>query len=343
MQYLLPSVAACADNEVPDGTLHLPRNHTEGDLPNIAISTGGADSLECLFRRVGIDASEFAGGTTGQGRVHIFQGSPQSGGYPADTNPSAPASYAALWDTATDLAQFDMVVLSCEGGETLRMQQQNLLNYVDSGGRVFASHYHYAWFIEGPFAQFNVAAWTRGTVNNDLNAIVETTYQGQAFPKGLAMHDWLATVGALTNGELPIRQARHNADIGPANEPTSVPWITADNQSATPGANMYFSFDTPVLTSAQTNGDAGGQCGRVVYSDMHVGGASGDYGTPVNDPLNMGLVPNGSIVPSGCADNALSPQEQALEFMIFDLSACLTPVTSTPNPPPTTGTGGGVR
>ncbi len=343
MQFVLPSVSACTDNPVPDGTLHLPRNHAEGDLPNIAISTGGADSLECLFRRIGIDDAEFGGGATGGGRVHIFQGSQESKAYPANTNPPAPASYATLWDRVADLMPFDMVILSCEGAETLRMQQQNLLEYVDSGGRVFASHYHYAWFIDGPFARYNVATWTRGSDNNNVYARVETTYQGQAFPKGQAMHDWLANVGALTNDELPILQARHNANIGPANEPTSVPWITADDHSATPGANMYFSFDTPILTSAQNSGDAGGQCGRVVYSDMHVGGASGDYGTPVDDPNNAGTIPAGSIVPSGCADNALSPQEQALEFMIFDLSACLTPVTSTPAPPPATGSSGGVR
>jgi hypothetical protein len=39
------------------------------------------------------------------------------------------------------------------------------------------------------------------------------------------------------------------------------------------------------------------------------------------------------IVPSGCTMHPLTPQEKALEFMIFDLSSCLVPVGQAPHPP----------
>jgi hypothetical protein len=213
---------------------------------------------------------------------------------------------------------YDITLLTCEGHETTGMNQQALFNYAQLGGRVFASHFHYAWFNSGPFAAENLAKWTPMTQDiGDINGVVETTLpNGSAFPRGVAMQEWLMNVGALTNGELPIVQARHNADVSVANTP-SIPWIVADKNTGmrAAGATEYFSFDTPFGTPA------GEQCGRVVYSDLHVGAASMDYG----GQSAQGLIPANAIVPSGCANNKLSPQEDALEFMLFDLSGCITP------------------
>jgi hypothetical protein len=91
-QFTLPAVAMCADTPIPDGTLTLPKNGSEGDLPSIAISTGGADSLECLLARVGIDKAEYVPGAGGAGHVHIFRGKggPDTGAWPSATCTSAP-------------------------------------------------------------------------------------------------------------------------------------------------------------------------------------------------------------------------------------------------------------
>jgi hypothetical protein len=313
-QMTIPNIAPCKDNALPDKSLMLPKNHGEGDIPNIAISTGSADSLECLLRRVGVDASEYTPGAPGPARIHIFRGGGRRGGAP-DTSSPAPSSPTSLWATSPDIMAFDIVLLSCEGDETATMNQQVLFDYAAAGGRVFASHFHYAWFNTGPFGAANLATWTTGSNSiGDINGDILTTLpNGQPFPKGTAMRQWLGNVGALTAGLLPIVQARHNSDLSVANTP-STPWIVPVPSTA-PGATQYFSFDTPLQAAADQ------KCGRVVFSDLHVGGAGNDYGGAV------------STVPDGCENVDLSPQEKALEFMLFDLSACLTPVSLPPAPP----------
>ncbi len=342
MQYVIPNVTECTDNNAStllNTTIRLPKNHTEGDLPSMAISTGIADSLECLLRRMGVDASEYVpgAGTPGQGNVHIFTGG--APGYQgAETSPQSPQSYSNLFDTAADLDLYDLVLFSCEGASTAYMgsfAQNNLWNYVNNGGRVFASHYHFAWFqpstagSPNPFSTTMpaLATWANTTGNDILNDsmsfqgdVATTLPDGKtAFPEGVALKAWLGNVGALdSSGKLDIFYARHNANLSPTNS-LSQPWISLDpSVSAAPGASQYFSFDTPIGTAAPE------QCGRVVYSDLHVSGGPGVTEPPGTTPdysAGGGI----DIVPDGCAIRPLTPQEKALEFMIFDLSACLIP------------------
>jgi hypothetical protein len=329
-QLTLNTVAACKDNPQPDKSLKLPANHMEGDIPNIAVSTGGADTLECLFIRMGIDASEYMPGATGPGRIHIFQGGTSGTffgiaiGASPNTSPAGPVSSTALWNSDPDIMDFDMVLLSCEGSETTNMNQQVLFDYAAKGGRVFASHFHYAWFNSGPFASAaNLATWTPGAntlgmMGGNINADVQTTLlNGGPFPKGQYLKQWLGVVGALgvngaPAGELPIQQARHNANLSTSNT-QSTSWIVPDpSVGASAGTTEYFSFNTPLGMGTEN------QCGRVVYSDLHVGGGSKDMG---------------GTVPSECSTGDLSPQEKALEFMLFDLSACIVPDNTPPKIP----------
>jgi hypothetical protein len=344
-EYLLPSVTKCVDNPQPDKTLRLPKNAINGDgnLPDIAISTGDADSLECLLLRIGVDADEWMGGPGTAGHIHIFEGNG------ANTVMPGPASYMALWDQTADLMKYDITLLSCEGAETGNLTdqgRQSLLDYADQGGRVFASHFHYSWFNVGPWAALNLATWYPG--GNHLDPadlasfpgdVYTTLLNGQPFPEGVALHQWLGVVNALTNNQLPIYYGRLNADVlptaGPPNTP-SQPWIvldpsvmvTVDNVPAA-NAAQYFSVDTPIGNAQK--------CGRVVYSDLHVSGgaASVEAAFPYFTTDYPGLPQNSGmgVVPTGCAMHPLTPQEKALEFMIFDLSSCLIPIGQVAMPP----------
>jgi hypothetical protein len=335
MQYTIPNVTKCTDNDASvllNAKLTLPSNHTVGDIPAIAISTGAADTLECLLVRIGVDESEYGGGPSGPGRIHIFTTNNPDSGPGADTMPGAPTSSTSLWAMDSQIMPYDIVLLTCEGAETDGVEPQTLFDYAQNGGRVFASHFHYAWFTNdaadassNPFIPENLAAWTPTaetytTANGVIDAVIEQTLPGGGtFPRGVAMAQWLANVNALQpDGELQIEQARHNAVVSSANT-QSLPWIVADQTANPAGATQYFSFDTPFGTAAAE------QCGRVVYSDLHVGAASNDYGGYQTSGTGYGLIDQPAIVPTGCTKGSLSDQEKALEFMLFDLSGCVTP------------------
>jgi hypothetical protein len=326
------NVTQCADN--PQGNISLPKNHTDGmyaSIPNMAVSTGMADSLECLLTRIGIDEAEYSGDpNTGAARVHVFQGS----GGNAAANPASPTSSTSLWDSDSDLERYDIVLLSCEGSPTTGANPQTIADYVSKGGRVFGEHYHYAFFANQ--SQFtNTADWSQATSGNDsypgaITGQVQTTLlNGKPFPEGQALQTWLGNVGAATGGTLSIGVARHDALVGATN--VSTPWIQASSGTS-PMSSQYFSWDMPF--NAPVN-DAGvpQYCGRVVFSDLHVSGSNGLGGIDYQ---------SSTIVPGGCANTAtLQADEDALEFILFDLSSCLTPVgypPKPPQPPPEAGT-----
>ena len=340
------NVTACQDNPQPDKTLLLPNSvvpsDTDDNMPDIAISTGMADSLECLMTRIGLPAAEYVAGPGGNGgqHLHVFAGGQMGGGGGGGVrigqaeNPGmagAPVSSTNLWSSQAQLMPYDITLLSCEGGETYNANPQVLEQYLNAGGRVFASHYHYAWF-SGPIGTGqgysaptdwgnNLASWTAngggGGGGGAIGGTIVTTLNGTNMPfvKGQALDQWLGLVNALGQngvpaGQLSIFQPRFNAQVGPANKP-SQPWITS-----TPWT-MYFSFDTPVNAPPTPDGGAPNYCGRAVFSDLHVAG----------DPSTMDTM----SPPGGCATGPLSPQEKALEFMLFDLSACVIPDTVPPS------------
>jgi hypothetical protein len=352
---------------VDAGKITLPKNGTEGDIPDIAVSTGGADSLECLLARIGLDSSEYVPGWTQPGHIHIYNGGggiAGLGGGGEETNPmaGAPESSGAggLWDTSADLMKNDIVLLSCEWEETVGAIPANLETYLNAGGRAFASHFHYAWFHGSKTGGYaapadwgnNLATWTTGSNSSGddttpVGGTIDTTLNagGGSFAKGLALQQWLTVVNALgagvPAGEVPILAPRYNANVGAANKP-SQPWIDLDpatdpNGSAGDATTLYFSFDTPVSTAANPS-----YCGRAVFSGLHVGGASYDG---VNCSAggkgggggggNAGGCNTGHVAaappPAGCdTTHPLSPQEKVLEFMLFDLSSCVIPDTQPP-------------
>jgi hypothetical protein len=319
----LPYIAPCTDTPLEADITRLPRNSTEGDLPKIAVTTGGSDALECLVKKIGVDVEEFSPGSD-KGRVNLFSGYRAAKTMISDgaSVPLRPAE--ELWASSDQMLDYDMILMGCEGesslwrsadkvipeGATPRpvAMQLEVRKYADLGGRIFGSHWHHRWInsddstpdnpyppMGPPVATFATSA---GSVPDSALSV------DSSFPKGLAFRDWLMNVDASTvAGQLDVVGLEHTVD---AVDPSLARrWIygTDKNPNRMPDMVQYFSFTTPVGAP---------ECGRMVFSDVHVS-FGGD---------KLAAVP----FPDRCAaspDTELSPQEKALEFMIFDLSSCI--------------------
>ncbi len=324
-QIVVGSVPECQETPLDAALTRLPRNQSEGDIPKIAITTGFADSLECTFQKLGIDSAEFTN-PDGDGRVHIYQGLRQmTGGGSANgskiDNQTPPAT--DLWNDLGRMKQYDLIVYSCEGDPNDATKKPaakaNTRDYLNAGGRLFSSHYHYTWFENGASPLPDTAAWIRNPSPDRYRGLT-TTDIDTSFPKGASFADWLVNVGASNpRGKLDIEQIRRNVASVPAKgiaPDASRRWVYHTNPNEG-GAEetKFFSFNTPFGSAPET------QCGRGVYTDIHVGG---DDATGVSDVL----------IKNSCTSSTLLPQEEALLFLLFDLASCVQDDSKPPSAPP---------
>jgi hypothetical protein len=318
---------ACAANVLPNaGKLTLPKNQSEGDIPHIATVTGAADGMECMLWKAGIDTAEFTN-PDGVGRVHMYRGSGENPGGDSGTGPgtkidnNTPSETALYVKDASGhmpLTDYDMLILACQGSDYSRSTTKqpalakwaDLVNYVNNGGRAFATHWSHSYMRVGGTANpLSTTATWRSPGDNDY----PTTYTGTVVndptknPRQADFTAWLGLVNALNTpitdpATFPMFEPRF--DIGKVTAPGQT-WITALRPQYTPATQLplHYTFNTPVSDGS------GKSCGRFVYSDFHV--SKGDE--TKNFPANCG------------SWDDFTEQEKVLEFMLFDLSACVIP------------------
>jgi hypothetical protein len=316
----LPTVTACmdqpivvADTTLPKSATDMTPNTTGIDMPHIAITTGSADALECLVRKLGIDDTEFTT-DAGPGHVHLYAGNGASKFATTFAGGSGSFNNATtLWSSLAKLQTYDIALFSCEGGQHPETKPQaslqNVHDYADAGGRVFLSHWHNI-FVGGDQKDSthgipeweSIASWNWGAAQNESSQL---TFVDESVPKGKSFAQWLMNVGAsTTRDQIQVNEPRYTCSAN--DNMKSERWVYVDPTQSTPLGKVSVQ-DLEFTTPQSVEEDQ--RCGKVVFSDMHVSsGSTSSSGTPF---------------PGGCSTGDLSPQEKALAFIFFDISSCV--------------------
>ncbi len=328
-QITIPVVTAGVDNPQTDpNQTRLPGKSSEGDMPLMALTTGGCDLMECFLRRIGIADSEFVAPTATSGHVHLYTA---NGGSTITGGDNAASTYK-WWMNVANLQAYDILLEGCDCSPSERNSAGTagdaydaMHTYLNGGGRAFVTHFYYNWFADPSScsasshcqaaADFNsVAHWCpEGPCGNGITGL-SSYFIDTSFPKGLAFSNWLLAQGVITTAnqiELDESQSDITNDVGVVTGATR--WIYHGTSATDPNyLTKYLTFNTPVgIPPAQ-------QCGRAEFTEFHLGDFS-----------------SGGLFPTECSGaeadaGAHTNNEDALEFLFFDMSSCVQDDTQPP-------------
>jgi len=268
---LLTAVPPCQTTTVSPANSRLPRNQSEGDMPQVAFVSGSQDPFECMLLQAGIDPAEFGSSITNSSRRFHYYNSPDSPGRSIDPGFGSVVKGDALWNAtnpAWELPAYDEVILACEGAEHNDADRStngyaNLVSYAGAGGRVFMTHFSYVWMKYNTPWEAIPNSWETSTSSIDTQDPLDSTVV-TTFPAGASFKTWLGGVKALdVNQDLEIHQGRQSTT-----QPLAAgvqPWLNATDTTKN-GSNYTpaFTFETPL------GAPAANQCGRAVFTDFHV-------------------------------------------------------------------------
>ncbi len=183
-----------------------PRSTPRGDMPQMALLTGGFDNLGCFLYKMGVDPREYSAPHAG-GRLDIYEGvnAPlgamignglglSNGERPGTatratrvrSGPASRASRPTTW--------------SCWPARATRGHRPSrplsitaMHDWLNEGGKVFATHFHYLWFQSGPSDFQGTATWKE---SRPASAWATTTSTRPA--KGQLFQQWLSNVGVTS-------------------------------------------------------------------------------------------------------------------------------------------------
>jgi hypothetical protein len=336
VEYTLPEAARCQTTALPTtlpgNPTRLPRSSSDGlaaHLPRMAISTGRIDAMECVFEKIGIAHDEFGNpGANGSGsaRIHLYGGGNNSNDPEGARIDGDTPFDSALYGELARLQSYDMVVADCEGqawdGNSSQRNASgaNVREYVNRGGRMFASHLSFSWLHGNGTQAYDeadpiatglnaVGTWDTAFNTTGSGTLAVSFESPNASPRIDNFADWLVNEGISSGApdheiEDVIQPRSQNTGLGSASEE----FLRSVSGDANLRRVQQFSFNTPYAAPEEA------ACGRVAYSGFHVAASGGD-----NPYLN-------ATFPGHCTehnDGELTDQEKVLLYMLFDLGACV--------------------
>src|ERR1019366_6059003 len=151
---------------------------------------------------------------------------------------------ASIMENAAILNSYDVLMLPCQGTPTgdvvagaLGTQElANFVNFANAGGRVYSSHYSYAWMFQNPPFD-KVVNWTvnLGAFPDGLATV------NSSFTAGQTLQTWLQNLTpSIPPGQMQLNTLKHNLN---GVIPPTQSWLTLNT---TGNPVMQFVFDTPI-------------------------------------------------------------------------------------------------
>jgi hypothetical protein len=346
-------------NPACDSPTRLPKNQSEGDIPKMAFVTGDLDALECVWRKIGIDDSEFTnpGGT---GRINFYQGGWSGGTYigssgssPAWTGTGAPprspfeifagtgTGATTPWEDAlvgspATLAQYDMVLFPCQGQQYFWDQQaayeSNIASYVNAGGRVFTTHFSYVWL-------YSDNADSGGTCQVDGQPCTGPTGTRCCSGTCGANNQCVSIYSSPLSGAINwgINQGHPSPDPQTGYINTSFPkglelaqWLQFIGASTTLGQipinTLRQDFNGVVAPTQLWMSLGNGTPMEASFNTPLAAAPAAQCGRVVHSDFHVETSTNTNFpFPQECPGGGSSAQELLLADLLFDLAACVTP------------------
>lgn len=283
----------------------LPKRDKEQSIhdavPRIAVATGDFDKMECVLRKMGLDDTAF----------DLYQGTKI-----LKTLPTKPA-FSTLIKNLGEMKRYNIIFINCTADtfeSELKNSQvvQNVDGYVKAGGRLYVTDWSYDWIERIPslakYIDFEPGVSDSTPEGENLAALGKGGLKVYADIKDTMMTKWLGQFGgAIQNGQSLIEHflvqwvIMHKV---PSDTKVWVEGVVKSYSGAIEGRR-------PLTVTFNVQ-----NCGKVLFSSYHTEG---------RDDENQAYPVVSKSYPQYCGSSA-SPQDRILEYLIFDIANCVTPL-----------------